>query len=129
MAVKITYRANNSEFGQLMMSDQTQDLADHGAATGAAYARLYAKGAGLPADYVASIEGRPGPPVTLGGNPRRTARTVAEHRLAATFEFGSGKGSKSGPSGRKRPQGGYSDPYRILGRAGARTGSPPKRVR
>jgi len=129
MAVKITYKPNNREFGQLMMSDQTQDLADDGAEHGAAYARLYARGSGLPADYVSSISARTGPPVTMGGNPRRTARTVAEHRLAATFEFGSGKGSTSGPAGRKRPQGGYSDPYRILGRAGARTGSPPRKAR
>lgn len=133
MALRVTYRENREEFGALMMSGQTQDLASDGAERGAAYARLYARGAKLPTDYVSSISAQVGPPVTLGkgayANPRRTARVVADHRLGATFEFGSGQGSTSGPKGRKRPQGGYSEPYRILGRAGARAGSPPGKRR
>lgn len=133
MVMKVTYKENRREFGALMMSQQTQDLASDGAERGAAYARLYARGSRLPGDYIASIEARVGPPMTLGkgayANPRRTARVVADHRLAAALEFGSGSGSASGPKGRKRPQGGYSEPYRILGRAGARTGSPPGKRR
>ncbi len=133
--ITATYKENRREFGQLLMSDQIQDLADQGAEAGVAYARLYANGSRprLPADYVASFKAVQGPIVTMGDphpNPRRTARTVSEHRLAAAFEFGTGvrSGGNDG-RGAKRPQGGYSDPYRILGRAGARVGQPPLRRR
>lgn len=128
MAVRITYKPNNSDFGKLMVSRQTRQLATAGAENGAVYARAYAKGERLPAGYIASIRGELGPIQVLGGNPRYTGRTVAEHELAGAFEFGSGVRS-AGISKTPRPQGGYSDPYRILGRAGARVGSPPRRTR
>lgn len=117
MAIKITYKANNKEFGALMMSDQTQDLADQGARFGVLVARAYAAGTrpALPAEYTASIEHQEGPPVVLGGNPRRTARVVAKYPF---IEFGSGQK-------RERPQGGNSPTYRILGRTGPRVGNPP----
>lgn len=128
MAVTIRYEPNNSDFGRLMMADQTQSLALDAAHIGVTYARAYAAGMKLPADYIASIKAEAGPPVILGGrNPRRTARIVAEHRLGGAIEFGTG--TKSGGNdgrGRPREQGGYSSPYRILGRAGARVGSPPR---
>ena len=128
MAVKITYKANNFEFGKLMMAKQTQDLADQAANLGVQVARLYANGARPrpPADYIASIKAESGPPVSMGGNPRRTARVVADHRLGGAIEFGTGVKSSGSGRGAKRPQGGYSEPYRILGRTGSRIGSPPK---
>ena len=128
MAVKITYKPNNSDFGKLMMADQTQDLADQAAHLGVAVATLYANGSRPrpPADYIASIKAVHGPPVTMGGNPRRTSRVVAEHRLAGAIEFGTGIKSGGGDGrGTPRRQGGYSEPYRILGRTGSRIGSPP----
>jgi len=131
MGLKIKYEANNSDFGRLMMSSQTQDLADDAANFGAQVARLYAAGSRPrpPADYIASIKAAPGPPVVLGtgghANPRRTARVVADHRLGGVIEFGSGP---TGPGGRERPQGGSSPAYRILGRTGARVGSPPRKA-
>lgn len=118
MPVRIRYRANNSDFGKLMMSDQTQDLADQGANFGVLAARAYAAGTrpALPPEYIESIQAETGPIVTLGGNPRRTARIVSKYPW---IEFGSGRK-------RDRPQGGNSPAYRILGRAGARVGNPPR---
>lgn len=128
MAVEITYKANNSDFRKLMMSDQTQDLADEAADHGVAVARLYATGSRPqpPADYIAAIKAAKGPMVTLldGGfpNPRRTSRVVIEHRLAGIIEFGSGQ-----KPGKGRPQGGSSTPHRVLGRTGARIGAGPRK--
>lgn len=118
MAVRIKYEPNHFQFGQLLMSDQTQDLADQGAEVGVLYARMYAAGVRptLPAEYIASIRKETGPIVTFGRNPRRTARVVADFPW---IEFGSGRK-------RERPQGGNSPAYRILGRTGARVGSPPR---
>jgi hypothetical protein len=118
MPVKITYKPNNKEFGALMMSDQTQDLADQAAKLGVLVARAYAAGQRpqMPAEYIASIRAEAGPIVVFDGNPRRTARVVADYPW---LEFGSGK-TASG-----RPQGGNSPAYRILGRTGARIGNPP----
>jgi hypothetical protein len=118
MAVRVRYKANNKEFGALMRSDQTQDLADKGARAGVLEAQQIAMEAGLPEDYVNSIRAEIGPLAVYGGNPRRTARVVARHRLAGAFEFGTGRR-------RDRPQGGGSPTYRILGRAGAKIGSMP----
>lgn len=115
--IRIRYKPNNSEFGQLMMSDQTQDLADQGAKFGVLAARAYANGMRprMPEEYTASIKATTGPTVVMGGNPRRTAQVEAKYPW---LEFG---------SGRKRPrgQGGHSPAYRILGRTAARIGNPP----
>lgn len=118
MTVRIRYRPNNRDMARLLMSNQTQELADKGARAGVIEAQQTAMEAGLPEDYVDSIKAEVGPVVVLDRNPRRTARVVARHRLAGVFEFG---------SGRKRPreQGGSSPTYRILGRAAAKIGSPP----
>lgn len=131
MAVKITYKPNHHEFGMLMISRQTRQLATHAAENGAVYAKAYARGAGLPADYISSIRGELGPIQTIGTppNPRYTGRLIAEHPLGGVFEFGSGPRTTGGHAKGRRPQGGYSDPYRILGRAGARVGSPPRKMR
>jgi hypothetical protein len=118
MPIRVRYQANNREFGQLMMSDQTQDLADQGARAGVIEAQQSAMEAGLPEAYVNAIRPETAPPQVLAGNPRRTARVVARHRLAGVFEFGSGRRTP-------RPQGGSSPRYRILGQAGAKIGSPP----
>lgn len=117
MAIRIEYRANNEEFGKLMMSGQTQDLADQGANFGVQVARAYANGMRprMPEEYTASIQAEEGPIAVYDGNPRRTARVTARFPW---LEFGSGK---RGP----RPQGGRSPAYRILGRTGARVGNPP----
>ena len=116
MPIRVRYRANNREFGALMRSDQTQDLANTAARAGAVDAAQAAVEAGLPESYVDSIRAEPGPLMMLGGNLRRTARVVARHPLAGIIEFGSGRR-------RARPQGGRSQTYRILGRAGAKIGS------
>jgi hypothetical protein len=117
VAVEIRYEKNHADFGRLMMSDQTQSLADQGALRGLAVARTLAAGQNLPAAYISSIRKAGGPPVVLGKNPRRTARVYADMPF---IEFGSGLK-------RKREQGGHSPAYRILGKAGARIGSPPGR--
>jgi hypothetical protein len=118
MGIRIRYKADNVSFGALMMSDQTQDLAEQAANFGVLAAKAYAKGVRppLPAEYVESIKAETGPAVVLGGNPRRTSRIVSSYPW---IEFGSGRK-------RDRPQGGNSPAYRILGRAGARVGDPPR---
>lgn len=115
MAIRIRYKANNSDFGKLMMSDQTQDLADQGARAGVAEATQLASGLSLPERYRSSIRAEAGPPATMGGNPRRTARVYADY---VWVEFGSGVK-------RPRPQGGRSPAHRILGRTAAKIGNPP----
>jgi hypothetical protein len=129
MTVRIRYKPNNSDFGKLMMSSQTQDLADEAAGRGVLVAIAYAQSAHLPSAYITGIGKEVGPPVVLQGNPRRTARVTAP---MPWIEFGSGRlargasrGRSAGRGGRKRPQGGYSKPYRILGKTGSRIGSPP----
>ena len=94
MVVKIRYKANNKEFGALMLSDQTQDLADQAANFGVLAAKAYAKGIRppLPTEYVESIKAETGPAVVLGGNPRRTSRIVANYPW---IEFGSGSSTKT----------------------------------
>lgn len=119
--VRIRYKPDHKDFGKLMMADQTQNLANQGARRGVIEAQALAMDAGLSEEFVDSIKARLGPPVVLGGNPRRTARVVAEHRLAGVFEFGSGKRNP-------REQGGSSPAYRILGQAAARTGALPDAV-
>jgi len=113
--IRVRYKPNNSSFGKLMMAQQTQDLADQGARAGVREATQMASGAGLPERYIASIKATTGPPVTMGGNPRRTARVEAGY---VWVEFGSGRK-------RARPQGGSSPAHRILGRTAAKIGSPP----
>lgn len=115
MPVLIRYRPNNSDFGKLMMSSQTQDLADQGAKRGVAAAKALAGSESLPAEYVSSIRAVKGPPMVLGGNPRRTARVETKYPW---IEFGSGRK-------RPRPQGGRSPRYRILGRILTQIGNPP----
>ncbi len=118
MAIRIRYKANNKEFGALMMSQQTQDLADQGANRGAQEARRLASSFSLPERYIASIRIAPGPTATLGGNPRRTSRVEAGFPF---IEFGSGRK-------RPRPQGGRSPAYRVLGRTASKIGNPPDRA-
>ncbi len=115
MAIRIRYRPNNRDMAKLLMSSQTQDLADQGANRGVEEAKKLATSLDLPAEYIASIEAVPGPPVVLQGNPRRTARVNTKYPY---IEFGSGRK-------RKRPQGGHSPHYRILGRILTKVGNPP----
>jgi hypothetical protein len=122
MAVAIRYEPNHKSFRALMVSGQTQELADEAATAGVVVARAYAAGSRLPAEYIASIRRTSGPLVTFDGNPRRTARVHAAYPF---IEFGSGIKSGGDSRGKPRPQGGYSEPYRILGRTAARIGSPP----
>lgn len=115
--VRIRYRPNHREFGKLMMAKQTQDLADQAAKKGVIEAKALAQARGLPQAYIDSIEAKVGPVLTMGGNPRRTARI---HASFPWIEFGSGRK-------RKRPQGGHSPAYRILGAVGSIIGNPPDR--
>jgi hypothetical protein len=115
--VRIRYSPNNKSFGKMMMAKQTQDLADQAAEKGVLEAKALAASRGLPAEYIASIRKAPGPPVVMGGNPRRTARVHADY---VYIEFGSG-------IKRPRPQGGRSPAYRILGTVGPMIGNPPDR--
>jgi len=116
MTVRIRYKPNHKEFGAMLMSDQTQDLADQGARRGVVAARALAGSLGLPAEYIASIKATKGPVVTMQGNPRRTARIEAKYPW---LEFGSGRK-------RPRPQGGRSPHYRVLGRILTEVGNPPR---
>ncbi len=116
MPVRMRYRPNNASFGAMMMSDQTQDLANQGAREGARLARELATSLGLPAKYISSIGTEDGPPVTFSGNPRSTARVHASY---VWIEFGSGVK-------RKRPQGGSSPAHRVLGRVASQVGSLPR---
>jgi hypothetical protein len=113
--VRIRYRPDHRSFGKLMMAKQTQDLADEAARQGVIEAKALAASRGLPAKYIESIEAVVGPPLALGGNPRRTARVAAKFPF---IEFGSGQK-------RPRPQGGSSPAYRILGAVAAIIGNPP----
>lgn len=115
MPVHIRYRPNNSDFGRLMISDQTQDLANQGARRGVVEAWRLAASLDLPKEYIRSIGWEEGPTVTMGGNPRRTARV---HAAMPFIEFGSGRK-------RPRPQGGSSPAYRVLGRVAPKIGNPP----
>jgi hypothetical protein len=129
MGIRIRYRPNREEFGRLMLSEQTQDLAMEAARRMRDFAKLLA-GSGnrqgdVPEEYTAAFRAEPGPPMELGGNLRATARVVNDHWLAAIIEFGSGVKSVGDRAGTPREQGGYSAPHRYLGRAGAALGSPP----
>lgn len=115
MPISIRYRPNNREMGQLLMSDQTQDLADQGANRGVMLAKELAAARGLFPEYIESIKATTGPVVVMDGNPRRTARVETGYPWV---EFGSGRK-------RKRPQGGRSPRYRILGRIATKVGSAP----
>ena len=61
-----------------------------------------------------------GPSVRIGKYTRLTEEVVNESDVAAAIEFGTGMG-RPGQTG-ERPQGGYSFPHRILGKAGAAVG-------
>lgn len=113
--IRIEYEPNNSDMAKLLMSEQTQDLADQGAQRGVEEARRLAASFGLPEEYIASISRVFGNPITLGGNPRRTARVQAKYPF---IEFGSGRR-------RPRPQGGNSPAYRVLARTATKIGNPP----
>lgn len=115
MAIRIRYRPNNRDMAKLLMSKQTQDLADQGAKKGVDEAQRLATSLGLPEEYIASIEAVEGPVVVMQGNPRRTARVETKYPW---IEFGSGRK-------RKRPQGGRSPHYRVLGRILTKIGNPP----
>lgn len=123
MPIVMQYVKNNSDMAKLLMSKQTQDLADQGAHFGVLAAKAYANGnrPKLPAEYIESIQAQTGPIVVMGegghANPRRTAQVTARYPW---IEFGSGRK-------RRREQGGSSPAYRILGRTAARIGSPPRR--
>ena len=116
MPVRVRYKANNRDFGRMMMAQQTQDLADQGAAEGARAARALAQTLDLPARYTSSIRTEAGPPVALAGNPRRTARVYADY---VWIEFGSGVR-------RPRPQGGSSPAHRVLCRVASQVGQLPR---
>lgn len=115
MPILIRYRPNNRDMGKLLMSQQTQDLADQGADRGVGLAKALASSLNLPAEYIESIQAIKGPIVTMDGNPRRTARIETRYPW---IEFGSGRK-------RDRPQGGRSPHYRVLGRIATKVGSPP----
>ncbi len=114
--IRITYRPNNKDMAKLLMSDQTQDVADQAARKGVLEATAMAAADRLPAAYIASIKAVKGPIVTMQGNPRRTAQLEAKYPY---LEFGSGRK-------RKRPQGGNSPRYRVLGRTLNKIGNPPR---
>lgn len=63
-----------------------------------------------------------GPPVLIEGLSRLTRNVTNDHEAAAAIEFGSGVRNRGATGANVRPQGGYSDPQRILGTAGARVG-------
>lgn len=129
MGIRIRYRPNHREFGEMLLSEQTQELALSAARRMRDFARLLAatgnRLGSVPEEYVGAFTAEPGPLAELGGNLRRTARVVNSHLLASIIEFGSGTAGTGATGGEPRPQGGYSQPHRYLGRAGAALGSPP----
>ena len=115
--VRVRYKPDHKSFRKLMMSKQTQNLADDAAKRGETEAKAMAARLSLPAAYIESIKAVPGPPVVLAGNPRRTARINTKYPF---IEFGSGQK-------RPRPQGGRSPAYRVLGSVLSLIGNPPDR--
>lgn len=61
-------------------------------------------------------------PVIVGKYIRQSWYVANDHPAAASIEFGSGIRNRGATGANIRPQGGYSDPQRILGTAGARIG-------
>lgn len=129
MSIRIRYRPNHSDFAQLLLSQQTLELALAAAADIRDLARRMAGVAyrmgDIPEGYTESFSSEPGAPMELGGNLRATARVVNDHPLAAVIEFGSGVQSVGETKGKPRRQGGYSFPNRFLGRAASVYSSPP----
>jgi hypothetical protein len=109
-------------FGDLMMSDQIQDVADAGARDIAAIATQAQRLSTQP--YTAEVH----QPIVIDGNPRRTAQVVGNDRLHAVEEFGSGTTSEGATTGQPRPQGGHSPARRTLAKAAAEI-VPPAEVK
>lgn len=72
--------------------------------------------------YAASFKVIPGVIVTIDGLPRVTSNVWNSSDHAAALEFGSGEPSVGESTGESRPQGGYNEAQRPLGRAGAMIG-------
>jgi len=110
------------DFGQFMLSEQIQDVAEEGARDIAALATADQKISSDP--YTAEAH----EPIVIAGNPRATAQVVGNDRLHAVEEFGSGTRSQGTTAGQPRPQGGYSEPRRTLAKAAAQV-VPPAEVK
>lgn len=100
--------------GGFLLSDQLRDAVKGGAGDVAAIANRTGVSK-LRGGYY--VESGPDVIVTKNGNPRLSERVRHDDRAAAAIEFGSGSGSRS--TERTRPQGGSSQPFRTLGKAGA----------
>lgn len=69
--------------------------------------------------YASSFKVVPDEIVVIDGLPRVTAAVVNTSDHSAALEFGSGEPSVGDSEGEGRPQGGYNEAQRPLGRAGA----------
>lgn len=109
-------------FGDLMMGEETQGVADAAARDIASIASATQRVSTEP--YKAEVHA----PIILDGNPRRTAQVTGDDRLHAVEEFGSGTTSTGQTAGQPRPQGGYSPARRTLANAAAQI-VPPAEVK
>lgn len=106
------FRADHKSIGEFLVSGQLRDAVRGGADDVAriANATTITK---LKGEYY--VEHGPDVIVTKNGNPRLSEQVRCDHPAAAAIEFGSGRK-------KDRPQGGSSDPKRILGKAGEHVG-------
>lgn len=110
MPVHVHYEPNHKDFNAFAHSDQLRDAVRKAAQDVVAYAVPESKT--LAPDWQVNR----GPDLVIGVFSRLTEEVVNENAAAAAIEFGAG--SEEHP----RPQGGYSEPKRILGKAGAKVG-------
>lgn len=109
------YEPDHKGIAEFLVSSQLADAVRQGAEDVAAEANRTRASRKL--DYY--VERGPDVIVTRNGNPRVSERVRCDHPAAAAIEFGSGTGNwRDGDT--SRPQGGGNQPYRTLGKAGAK---------
>lgn len=114
MPIHVHYEPNHKDFNAFAHSDQLRDAVRKAADDVVAYAVPESKT--LAPDWQVNR----GSDLVIGAFSRLTEEVVNENDVAAAIEFGTGFG-RPGQTG-YRPQGGYSFPHRILGKAGAKVG-------
>lgn len=115
MPVVVTrFNPDHKSIGEFLRSRQLRDPVHQGAQDVAAEANRTKVTQKI--NYY--VEAGPDVIVTRNGNPRLSERVRADEPMAAAVEFGSGTGNAHGDG--KRPQGGGNEPYRTLGKAGAK---------
>lgn len=109
------YKPDRKSIGEFLVSGQLRDAVRGGAQDVAAEANRNKVTRRL--EYFE--EKGPDVVVTKNGNPRLSERVRCDDPAAAAIEFGSGARNWRGGE-QSRPQGGSNEPYRTLGKAGAK---------